>query len=185
MNNIRYFGPLHKIDKWLKKSAAMFVNSSSYAWCSGPTRLGDSEPIWRKRHYFKKIDLLAFLVLFGCPNLGEREETNIFNVKNPFCPLDCPPYLCYLDDTLIPKIYLNTSHHVMSLGDAWRDICFPDDTWMILWSNKYLWIWMLMLPYLDLGDTWIDICGCFNACLPGDTRIFRLPREGRQALRMA
>ena len=123
MNNIRYFGPLHKIDKWLKKSAAMFVNSSSYAWCS--------EPIWRKRHYLKKIDLLAFLVLFGCPNLGEREETNIFNVKNPFCPLDCPPYLCYLDDTLIPKIYLNTSHHVMSLGDAWRDL-FPrwylDDT---------------------------------------------------------
>ena len=134
MNNIRYFGPLHKIDKWLKKSAAMFVNSSSYAWCSGPTSLGDSEPIWRKRHYFKKIDLLAFLVLFGCPNLGERdggEKTNIFNVKNPFCPLDCPPYLCYLDDTLIPKIYLNTSHHVMSLGDAWRDL-FPrwylDDT---------------------------------------------------------
>ena len=38
MNNIRYFGPLHKIDKWLKKSAAMFVNSSRYAWGFGPTR---------------------------------------------------------------------------------------------------------------------------------------------------
>ena len=53
--------------------------------------------------------------------MGERdggEKTNIFNVKNPFCPLDCPPYLYYLDDTLIPKIYLNTSHHVMSLGSC-------------------------------------------------------------------
>ena len=57
--------------------------------------------------------------------------------KNPLSPLDCSPYLCYMDDTLIPK---------MSLGDAWRDICFPDDTWMILWSKKYL--WMLTLPYI-------------------------------------
>ena len=118
MNNIRYFGPLHKIDKWLKKSAAMFVNSSSYAWCSGPTSLGDSEPIWRKRHYFKKIDLLAFLLLFGCPNLGEREETNIFNVKNPFCPLDCPP--CkplllgwYFDPKDIPEYF-------SSCDESWR-----------------------------------------------------------------